>query len=102
MKVKMQAPTYWDSRRLKPGDTADVDEVTAARRETAGIAKPGEAKKPGDKSLEKMNTEELTQKAAVLGVDISAATTNKQRAEIIQAFVDGAGGDEPDDVTGEE
>lgn len=40
-----------------------------------------------DKPIEKMNTEQLKAKAAELGVDISNATTNKQRAEVIMAFL---------------
>lgn len=42
----------------------------------------------GEKPIDRMNTAELTQKAAELGVDISGATTNKQRAEAIQAHLD--------------
>ena len=41
----------------------------------------------GEKPLERMNTEELLAKAAELGMDISDATTNKQRVEAIQAFL---------------
>ena len=39
------------------------------------------------KPIERMSTEELIQKAAELGIDISAATTNKQRAELILARI---------------
>lgn len=45
-----------------------------------------------EKAIEKMNTEELTKKAAELGVDISDATTNKQRADAILAHIAAAGG----------
>jgi hypothetical protein len=39
-----------------------------------------------------MNTAELTETAAELGVDISGAKTNKERVDAIQAFIDkGAG-----------
>lgn len=41
----------------------------------------------GEKAIERMNTAELTQKAAELGVDISTATNNKQRAEAILAHL---------------
>jgi len=40
----------------------------------------------GGKPIDRMNAAELKQKAAELGVDISGATTNKQRAEAIQAY----------------
>lgn len=41
----------------------------------------------GEKPIERMNTAELTQKATELGVDISGASTNKLRAELIQAHL---------------
>lgn len=41
----------------------------------------------GEKAIERMNTAELTQKAAELGVDISTAATNKLRAEAILAHL---------------
>lgn len=37
-----------------------------------------------EKPIDRMNTDQLKQKAALLGVDISACTTNKQRIEAIQ------------------
>lgn len=43
----------------------------------------------GEKAIDRMNTAELTQKAAELGVDISAATNNKQRAEAILTHIAG-------------
>lgn len=46
-----------------------------------------QAKASGEKPIEKMTTDELTKKAAELGVDISSCTNNKQRAETILAYI---------------
>lgn len=103
MKVKMLKPTYWDSKRLKAGDTANVDPFVAERWDRNGIAKITEEKATGEKPLDKMTTKELTQRGAVLGIDISGANTNKQRADVIQAFLDNAASDQkPGDSGGEE
>ena len=40
------------------------------------------------KAIDKMNADELTQKAEELGVDISAAKTNKEKAQIILAYIE--------------
>ena len=84
MTVKMLVPTRWDGKNLKAGDTVEVADGVAKRWEGARIAKPVEVKA---KPIEQMNTKELTKKAAELGVDISAATTNPQRAEMIMAHI---------------
>lgn len=98
MKVKMLAATYWDGKRLKAGATTEVDNKTGARWEQAGIAKAADGQKPPgeEKPIEKMNTEQLTQKAAVLGVDISACTTNQQRVDAIKAHLEPANGGNAD------
>lgn len=90
MEVTMTKATYFDGMRLKKGDSVSVDEVTAKRWTSAGIAKTGDAKAAtsAEKPLEKMKTEELVEKAAELGVDISQAGTNKEKAAAIQAFID--------------
>jgi hypothetical protein len=44
MKITMLSPTYRSGKRLKPGDTVDVDETTGARWEKAGIAEKPPAK----------------------------------------------------------
>ena len=96
LKVKMIAPTYWEGKRLKAGDVTSVADKVGERWIGAGIAKSAGEQNAGgnggEKSLEKMTTAELTQKAAELGVDISGATNNKQRIEAIQAFVIGGSG----------
>jgi len=91
MQVKMITATFWNERRLRPGDAIDVDEKTAARWKARGLAVVSETEKPPAakpvKSLKDMNTAELTAKAAELGVDISAAQTNKERVEAIQTLL---------------
>ena len=58
-----------------------------------------------EKPLEKLTTKELEAKAAVLGIDISAAANNAQRKELIQAYLDAQNGEnenEDEDNTDEE
>lgn len=75
----------------KGGITRNIDESHLHEYTAKGyepFAEPVETDPPGgDKPVERMNTAELTQKAAELGVDISVATTNKQRAEAILAHL---------------
>ena len=42
---------------------------------------------PESKVIKRMTTDELTKKAAELGVDISGATNNEQRADAILAHI---------------
>ena len=95
MKVEMLCNTYYGVPR-KPGDILDVDDKTGDRWIQAGIARQSE---PAEKPLGKMTTAELTEKAAGLGVDISAATNNDQRAEAIKAFL--ASGEETAKAAGQ-
>lgn len=83
----------------KGGITRRIDETRLHEYGAKGYAIPVVAKEPapnvveevraappaGGKPIERMTTAELTQKAAELGVDISGATTNKQRVAAILA-----------------
>lgn len=74
----------------KGGITRDIDEKRLHEYKARGYAPcatQGNAPSAAT-PFDRMNTAELTQKAAELGVDISGASTNKQRAEAIQAHLD--------------
>lgn len=81
----------------KGGITRNIDENRLHEYKSKGYtpveALPVEPPAPpadegaGEKPIERMTTAELTQKAAELGLDISGATTNKQRAEAILAHL---------------
>lgn len=86
----------------KGGISRNIDERNLASYKAKGfVPVTGEqvAPKPqnggGEKPIDKMNTDQLKQKAAVLGVDISACTTNKQRIEAIQAHLASAASTPP-------
>lgn len=79
----------------KGGITRNIDEMCLHEYKAKGYAavdteEEVHADPPagsGEKPIERMNTAELTQKATELGVDISGATTNKLRVELIQAHL---------------
>jgi hypothetical protein len=75
---------------IKKGEIyRNIDEKRLPEYKAKGY-EPLDADSPAgksEKSLDKMNTAELTQKAADLGVDISGAGTNKLRAELIQEYL---------------
>lgn len=48
MKITMLSPTYWDGKRLKPGDTVEMPEGIGARWVKAGIAADGSPAPPGE------------------------------------------------------
>lgn len=50
MRVKMLTATYWNGKRLKAGDIADVSDDTGARRAKAGIAEKQTSKPPAKKT----------------------------------------------------
>lgn len=74
----------------KGGITRNISEDRLHEYTAKGYAPVDAQEAPtpkGEKPLERMNTAELLEKAAELGMDISEATTNKQRVEAIQAFL---------------
>ena len=89
MKVLLCKYTYWDTQRLKPGDTADVPDDIAARWKSARIAELIEEPVLTDeeKAIGKMSKDELIAKAEALGIDISDASNNPQRVEMILAHL---------------
>ncbi|MDL2273444.1 hypothetical protein LJC34_02715 [Oscillospiraceae bacterium OttesenSCG-928-G22] len=86
----------------KGGISRNIDERNLASYKAKGFvpvtgeqAAPKPQNSGGEKPIDKMNTDQLKQKAAVLGVDISACTTNKQRIEAIQAHLASAAAPTP-------
>lgn len=73
--------------RLHEYTAKGYEAVDAVGVTPAPPAPPEPPTPSGEKPLERMNTAELLEKAAELGMDISEATTNKQRVEAIQAFL---------------
>lgn len=77
----------------KGGIARDIDKMRLHEYTAKGYTPANEAggtkgeAGSGEKPIEKMNTEELTKKAAELGVDLSGATNNKQRVEAILAHI---------------
>ena len=70
------------------GITRDIDESRLHEYTAKGYTPLAVEETPDkEKPLERMTTAELLEKAAELGLDISEANTNKQRAEAIQAFL---------------
>ena len=76
----------------KAGITRDINEDRLHEYTAKGYApvavQTAPAAPKGEKPLDRMSTAELLEKAAELGLNISGATTNKQRVEAIQAFLD--------------
>lgn len=65
---------------VKKGDIyRNIDEKRLSEYTAKGYTRV----KEDEKAIEKMNAEELTKKAEELGVDISAAKTNKEKAQVI-------------------
>lgn len=88
MNVILLVTTHCDGKKLNPGDLGSVADDVGKRWVEAGIAEEMVSKTgTGEKPLERLNTKELEAKAAVLGIDISTATTNTQRKEMIQAHI---------------
>lgn len=55
MKVKMLVATYWDGKKLKPGDATDVADAVGERWAKVGVAeklKPGKPAKKTDTEKE--------------------------------------------------
>ena len=91
MEVIMLVSTRFNGQALTVGDAIDVTSDVASRWETKHIAQiivtEDEDKTPVEIPIERMTTAQLTEKALELGVDISSATTNAQRVDLIKAFL---------------
>ena len=95
MNVTMNTTTHFAGQKYEEGKPYEVDTSIAERWVDVGIAEEGGTPKAsgdsGEKPVEKMNTAELTAKAEELGVDISEAKTNKERADLILAHIEASG-----------